>query len=117
VSKVSYLVELTINEGKLEAFKEFAESASRTVHDGEPGTLDYQWRIGEDGTRCLLTEGFESSEALLIHLGNIGPILPDLLELAPITRFEVMGSVNDEARAALDGLGAKHFPNFAGFTR
>ena len=115
--RVSYLLELTINDGKLEEFKDKAKGYIKAVQEGEPGTLSYQWRIGEDGTHCLLHEAFDSSEALLTHLGNVGPSLPDLLAIAPITRFEVFGTVSEQARGALAPLGAKHFPDFAGFDR
>lgn len=43
--------------------------------------------------------------------------LADLLAVAPITRLEVFGEVNRETREALAGIGAKYFPNLAGFTR
>ena len=115
--EVSYLVELTINDGEMEAFKDKAKGYITAVQQNEPGTTSYQWRIGEDGKRCLLHEVFESSEVLLAHLGNVGPSLPDLLAIAPITRLEVFGTVSEDARAALASLGATHFPDFAGFTR
>lgn len=115
--RISYLVELTIADGKLEEFKDKAKGYIKAVQEGEPGTLGYQWWIREDGTHCLLHETFESSEALLTHLANVGPSLPDLLAIAPITRLEVFGTASEQARAALAGLGAKHFPHFAGFDR
>jgi quinol monooxygenase YgiN len=117
MARVSYVMELTINEGKLEEFKEKAEGYVKAVQDGEPGTLVYQWWLGEDGTRCLVHEVFESSEALLTHVGNVGPSLPDLLAIAPITRLEVFGTVSEQAREAVAQLGAKHFPHLAGFER
>ena len=82
-----------------------------------PTPFGYQWYLGEDGTRCLLHETFKDSEALLTHLGNVGPSLPELLEIAPITRVEVLGSVSAAARDALAGLGAVHFPSLGGFDR
>lgn len=55
--------------------------------------------------------------SLLKHLANVGPSLPDLIAVAPITRFEVFGDVSAQARTALDGLGAKHFDHLVGFER
>ncbi len=117
MSQVSYLVEFTINDGQLDAFKDKVKSLSASVKESEPGTVGYRWCMGEDNAHCLVHESFESSDAFLFHLQNTGPSLPALLALAPITRCEVFGSVSDEAREALATLGAKHFPDYAGFTR
>ncbi len=117
MAKLSYLLEFTINDGQLEAFKEKAAGYIKAVQAGEPGTLIYEWSLEENGNRCMLHEVFESSEALLTHFANVGPSLPDLIAIALITRLEVFGDVSGEARAAVGTLGAKHFTGFAGFTR
>ena len=117
MTKVSYVIQWTINDGEIENFKSMASGFVSSVQEGEPGTLGYQWYIGEDGKHCLLEETFESSEALLTHLGNVGPSLPGILAIAPITRLEVRGNASAEAREALAGLGASHFAQFAGFDR
>ena len=117
MSKVSYIIEFTIADGKVEEFKKMGSGFAAEVKAGEPGTLGYQCYLGEDPSRAILQETFASSEALLTHLGNVGPSLPPLLAIAPITRLEVIGSVSSDARAALDGLGAVYFPHMAGFDR
>jgi quinol monooxygenase YgiN len=116
MSQISYILEFTIEDGKSEEFKTLASKYIPMVQDNEPDTLCYQWYLGGDG-KCLLHETFSSSEALLVHLGNVGPSLPELLAIAPITRLEVLGSVSPEAQEALVGLGAVHFPILGGFTR
>ena len=117
MSKISYLVECSINDGKLDEFKAKAATYIDAVKSGEPGTLVYKWWIGDDGKRCLIQESFESSEALMTHLGNVGPTLPELFAIAPATRLQVFGESSDEVRAALADFGAKHFPQFQGFER
>ena len=117
MSAVSYVIEFTINEGELEKFKSLATGFTAQVKQNESGTVRYQWYLHESGNRCLLLESFTDSDALLTHLGNVGPSLPELLATAPITRWEVLGSLSDDARAALDSLGAEHFPSMVGFTR
>ena len=86
MAKVAYIIELTIQEGKTEEFTEQASAYVTAVNDDEPGTLEYQWWISEDGERCLLKETFDASSSLMTHLGNVGPTLPNLLAIAPITR-------------------------------
>lgn len=117
MATVAYLFELTIQEGKTEEFKQQAAGYTEAVRAGEPGTLEYRWWLAEDGSRCLLKETFTSSEALLTHLENVGPSLPALLAIAPITRFEVFGELSADARTALDELGAKYFTHLVGFDR
>jgi quinol monooxygenase YgiN len=117
LSTVSYLLELTIEPGKLEEFNSLATGFISSVNQNEPGTLGYLWHMAEDNKKALLLETFTDSDALLTHLGNVGPTLPNLLALAPITRFEVLGAVNDAVREALAPFGAVHFPNVEGFER
>ena len=117
MASVAYLFELTIKDGKVDEFKQKAGAYTGAVQMGEPGTLEYQWWLSEDGSRGLLKETFDSSESLLTHLANVGPNLPELLAIAPITRFEVFGEVSDAAREALDPLGAQYFDHIVGFER
>ena len=107
----------TINDGKLDEFKSMAAGYISAVKQNDPDTLGYQWFVSEEGTRCLLQETFTSSEAMLTHLGNVGPSLPELIAVAPITRLEVLGTVSDAAREALATLNAVHFPHLGGFNR
>jgi quinol monooxygenase YgiN len=117
MSKVSYIIELTIKDGEVDKFKSLSAGYVSAVKENEPETLGYQWYLSEDKKRCILQETFSSSEALLNHLANVGPSLPELLAIAPITRLEVLGSVSDDARKALTELGAVHFPHLSGFDR
>ena len=117
MSKVSFLLELAIKDGQLEAFKEMARGLIETVKDGEPGTLTYQVRIAEDGKHCLFHDVYKDSEALLTHLGNVGPRLPGLFEIAPIKRFDVLGPASQDVRVALADFSPNYFPDFAGFDR
>ena len=117
MSMIGYVIELTINAGGLETFKKLAAGYTTAVQANEPGTTTYQWYLAEDDSKCLLHESFTGSDALLQHLANVGPSLPDLLAVSPITRVEVFGTPSDAAREALDGLGAAYFPHFTGFQR
>lgn len=114
---IGYVVELTINDGGLDKFKELAAGYAATVEANEATTTTYQWYLAEDNSKCLLHEAFTDSDALLQHLANVGPSLPDLLAVAPITRVEVFGTPSDAAREALDGLGSTYYPHFVGFQR
>ena len=114
---IAYVIELTINDGGLDRFKELAAGYAAAVEENEPSTTTYQWYLAEDNGKCLLHEAFTDSDALLQHLDNVGPSLPDLLAVSPITRVEVFGTPSDAAREALIGLGASFYPHFVGFQR
>jgi quinol monooxygenase YgiN len=117
MSKVSYILEFTIKDGEVDTFESLSSGYIASVKENEPDTVVYQWYLSEDKKRCLLHETFSGSEALLNHLTNVGPSLPELLAIAPITRLEVLGSVSDDARTALSQLGAVHFSHLGGFDR
>lgn len=117
MSAVSYVIEFTINHGELDKFKNLAGHYTALTKENEPGTLAYEWYLQESGNRCLIRVSFTDSDALLTHFGNVGPTIPELLAIAPITRFEVLGPLSDDARVALDSLYADHFPLMVGFTR
>lgn len=117
MSKIWYLIQFTIADGKVDEFKKKGDAYVEATRNNEPDTLVYEWWIGEDGKHALLLEEFTSSEALLTHFGNVGPSLPDLLAIAPITRFELFGTANEAAREAVNSLGAVHFAHYNGFQR
>lgn len=117
MSKLSYVLEFTIPAGQADAFTAKAHGFITPTEANEPGTLRYSWFLNAEGTKCILVEKFASSEALLTHLGNVGPTLPELLAIAPITRFEVLGDPSDDVRAALGDLGAVFFAPLGGFDR
>lgn len=114
---IAYIVELTIEEGQKKAFEEKARTYASSVENSEPETTTYQWYLAEDGSRCILHECFTDSAALLRHLANVGPSLPDLLAIAPITRFEVLGTASPEVKEALQDFGTVYFPHLTGFER
>lgn len=116
-NEIQYTVEWTLKPGKLDSFKQLANQAVKLVKENEPLMKGYQWYFNQDETICYTAEWQSSSESLLAHLQNVGELLPKLLEYSDITRFEVFGNPNEEALKAINGLGAKVFKYYGGFTR
>ena len=81
---------------------EFKELAAQAVEQAgtEPGTLQYDWFLSDDGRRCVVRERYASSEAVLAHLGNAGAMLGRLVELAGGVELEVFGEPSPELLAA-----------------
>lgn len=117
MGKISYTLVMDIVDGKLDEFKSKAENYTSSTEKNEPETLGYSWFLSADNQHCMLHEAFADSEAMLAHLGNVGPTLPDLFAIAPPSRLEVFGEVSDAAREALDPLGAIYFTHLCGFNR
>ena len=117
MASIAYLIEMTIEDGKTDEFKALAAAYTDAVRAGEPGTLEYQWWLSEDGSKGLLKETFTGSEALLTHIANVGPSLSDLLAIAPFTRWEIFGEPSADARNALDEFGVVYFQHVVGFDR
>ena len=116
-NEIQYTIEWTIKPDQLDAFKELAKKVISMVQDNEPDMKGYQWYFNSDESKCYTSEWVADSEAILAHIGNVGEELPKLLAHCDITRFEVFGNINQQAREALEGLGAVTFGYFDGFTR
>ena len=80
-------------------FKQLAGEALDAAR-GEPGTLQYDWFFSDDGTRCVVRETYRSSDDVLAHLGNVGPLLGRLVELGGGLELEVFGEPSPALRDA-----------------
>jgi quinol monooxygenase YgiN len=114
---IQYTIEWTLKPGGADAFKQLAQSAIDAVRENEPGMKGYQWYFNEDGTKSYLSEWFDNSGALLEHLGNVGPILPQFFDVSEITAFQVLGDLSPEARKAVAELNAEVHGFWSGFVR
>ena len=114
--QIQYTVGWTIHAGKLDEFKALATEATALVEQNEPGMLGYHWYFNADETKCTLIEQYPSAEHILVHLGNVGGVLGKLLEISDLT-IDVYGEISDDARAALDPLGAVYYHHHTGFSR
>jgi len=105
-----------VHDGKQGDFKAFCE---RFVHmtANEPGCLYYGFSFDGDQVHCR--EGYADADALLAHLGNVGPTLQEALKIADITRLEVHGPADEIAklREPLADLNPQFFSLEYGFRR
>ena len=115
---VRFNVDLTINEGKLDAFKRIAETMNAGTHK-EPGALAYDWHFSADRKRCRLIETYADANAVLTHMTGpvVQELVPKLLETSTLTRFEVYGDPGPKAGEMLAGVGAEIFHFWSGLSR
>jgi quinol monooxygenase YgiN len=113
---VRFTVSLTIAEGKLNDFEQYAK-AMLTASRDEQGTLGYDWCLAADRRQCRLLETYKDANAVLAHLK--GPVVreyvPKLLGVAALGSFEVYGNPGPEASAMLAGFGAVIFSHWHEF--
>ncbi len=115
---VRIAVEATVAEGCEEKFKEIARSMS-AASDAEPGTLGYEWFFSADGHQCRLLETYADSAAVLAHFQGpaVTELVPQLMPLCHLDRFEIYGDPGPEVSAMAAGFGAQFFSYFAGVSR
>lgn len=115
--QVQYTTEFSIIEGKVEEFKRIMHSIIGAVEKNEPDVSGYQLYLNAGENRAFIAEWFKNSEAILVHLANVGPKFPELLAVAPVVRLEVFGNLTKEAEEALKSIGAQIFNYQEGFIR
>jgi quinol monooxygenase YgiN len=118
-NQIHFRAEFTIEVGKIEEYKKLIQEMSRTVQANEPDTINYQFYLNKDQTKCVVHETYVNSDAALAHNNGIASrkILPRIFSLAKISRFDVYGNPNEELRKSLVSFGAETFNLFTGFSR
>ncbi len=89
-----------ISPAATDQFAQLAADALVTIRS-EPDTLQHDWFVSDDGTRCVVRETYTSSDAFLAHLTNAGPLLGQLIELGGGLELEVFGEPSAPLREAI----------------
>jgi quinol monooxygenase YgiN len=115
---VSWMLTLEIRPGQEDALRALIPEMVSATYADEPGALDYEWYVSEDGTRLHLFERYEDSAATLVHLANfVARFASRFLACLKPTGFTVYGSPSAEVQAALSAMGPVFMPRAAGFCR
>lgn len=88
-----------IHDGKLARFRHAAKRCLECVREHDTGTLEYDWYLSEDETRCIVLERYRESEAVLEHIANMGALFDDLLATADMS-LEIFGEPSPQLREA-----------------
>jgi quinol monooxygenase YgiN len=117
--QIEFRAEFTIQEGKIEEYKQLIQEMSRVVEANEPDTIGYQFYLSTDETRCIVSEKYLNSESVFVHSNGIASqtILPKIFNVSRISRFEVYGNPNEELQKVLATFSPKIYNLFAGFSR
>jgi quinol monooxygenase YgiN len=93
---------------KLEEFKALGPRFVELTRK-EPGCVHYAFSVNKNQVHCR--EGYDSAEALLAHLDNVGEVLKEALAIAYIIRLEVHAPAAEieKLRVPLAGLRPEYF--------
>ncbi|MHA2127639.1 MAG: putative quinol monooxygenase [Promethearchaeota archaeon] len=105
---------IKVPEGKLEEFKQTATDCLNLVREKDTKTLKYDWFLNGDQTECEIHEEYESSEAIIEHMINLGGTLQKLINDFPPERFAVFGDPSQQLIEMGKGVNAKIYSLFQG---
>jgi quinol monooxygenase YgiN len=114
--QISWLLEVDILPGKLDAFRTVARDLIANT-EPEPGTFDYEWHLSPDSTTAHIFERYADSAAMLKHVEGFGNFAGRFLSACRVKSFSVYGKPSEEAKAALADLGPVYYAQLGGFSR
>jgi hypothetical protein len=53
-NQIEFRAEFTIEEGKIEEYRKLVQHMSRMVEANEPDTINYQFYLNRDETKCMI---------------------------------------------------------------
>jgi quinol monooxygenase YgiN len=119
-NQMLFRAEFTIQEGKIEEYKKLVQDMSRVVEANEPDTINYQFYLNRDETKCIVYETYSNSEAVFAHINGVASktILPKIFNVSKISAFEVYGNPSEELQKVLtSSFSPQTYNLFAGFNR
>ena len=114
---VFWVVEVAIRPGQLDAFKALMNDMVEATQANEPGALNYEWFISEDGKTCHIYERYADSAAVMVHMGHFGTFGERWAAAVEITGMTAYGTPSDEVRALLTGARGTVMAPLGGFAR
>ena len=115
---VAWMFELTVREGREAEFRALMTEMAEATERDEPGTLDYEWYVTEDGRRLHLFERYADAGASMTHLATFGErFMRRFFDVLVPERMTLYGAPDDRVRAGLAQLAPQVMPRAAGFSR
>jgi quinol monooxygenase YgiN len=114
-----WIVEFSINRGKLAEFEKLAIEISNAVRRSEPGTRQYEWFLNRKENRCVVIESYDSSVSGSAHVNGdaIRRFFPQILKVAKVSSFKVCGDPSPELVGELADVDARVYQFIGGYSR
>jgi len=116
-ASIYLFVESKVTPGKLDDLRSVIREVSAHCAATEPGMLQYDWFISEDGTEVRVLEEYTDSDAIRFHGPNYASFQPALGDCRTVQRITVLGPADDDLRSALADRGAFVFDSLATLPR
>jgi quinol monooxygenase YgiN len=115
--QVSWVVQCAVKDGQLDAFKELMEEMVAGTSD-EPGTLNYEWFISDDGSTVHIYEKYADSQATMAHVkGFMEKWAGRFMGCVDVKGFTAYGNPDEAAQKAMEPFGGKLLGTWGGFAR
>ena len=115
--QVSWVVQCTVKDGQQDAFKELMEEMVAGTSE-EPGTVNYEWFISEDGSTVHIYEKYADSDATVKHVqGFMEKWARRFMDCVEVSGFTTYGNPDEEAREIIAPFGGKVLGTWGGFAR
>jgi quinol monooxygenase YgiN len=115
--QISWVLQCTVKEGQLDAFKELMDEMVAGTSE-EPGTLNYEWFISDDGNSVHLYEKYADSEAMIAHVeGFMEKWARRFMGCIEVTGFTAYGNPTDAAKEVMAPFGGNQLATWGGFAR
>ncbi len=113
---IIWTVEGTIKEGQFEDLTSLMEEMVETVQK-EPGTLNYEWTLGDDGESLHVYERYRDVDATIAHLSTWAIFADRFTSVVDITRFVVFSELPSSLQDAVGGLKPIYMKPIGGFAK
>ena len=107
-----FVVELEVKPGQVDDLKAVARDIVSVARKDEPGTLNYEYFLSQDGTTCHIYERYVNPEAHLRHGLTVSEELNKRGRAFRPVRLTVYGKVTEEVRERLIEPLLKAVPGF-----
>jgi quinol monooxygenase YgiN len=116
--QVAWLFELVVQAGKESDFRALMAEMAEATDRNEPGTLDYEWYVSDDGRRVHVFERYADADAAMTHLGTFGArYMTRFFGVLAPERMTLYGAPDERVRSALAKLTPHVMARAAGFSR
>ena len=119
IDNLQWIVEFNINRGRQAEFERLVRDITDVARLSEPGTLKYEWFLDKKGNKCVVIESYDSSISGIAHVNGeaVKRVLPKILKIAKISRFDVFGNPSEELVKELADVSPGVYRFVGGFSR
>ncbi|MEO8666679.1 MAG: antibiotic biosynthesis monooxygenase [Ignavibacteria bacterium] len=118
IEDIFWITAAKVKEGQFVNLKTLMNEMVASAKANEPGTLNYEWFISDDGKYCHLYEHFKDSESAQNHMNSfVKNFAKRFMEALEIKNFNVYGSPSEELAKILVPSGAVLMKPLGGFKK